>query len=392
MGLTSFVGRSALRATRVLCVEGPGQWLTRVAVEREVERRGWRPALTPADADVLVVCGSAGTVYEDLVSQLWEQLPGPRAQVHVDNGRGVSPTLDAAAAVLLDADAQRDDARTRHSTPDHEGMDQEGMDHGGIDHGGMDHGGMDHGDGGMDQEGMDHGGMEPNGIPLAGGGGDRDGLEMDVLHVRLGPVLPHWPAGFVLRCSLQGDVIVHAEASHIDSQTVVSRTVRGGTVEPAFEQGRPVGSVAAARRCDDVSALLGLAGWDRAAALARRARDHHLDGDLQAAHAAVARLDGVVGRSRMLRWSLRGLARVDDQRAAELGLPPGLTGDALDRLRAALFWLTSPADDRPEGDGPSVPAEAVAQLATGLDLAAARLVVASLGLSRVERDLAVSHG
>ena len=77
---------------------------------------------------------------------------------------------------------------------------------------------MDHGGHGMDHGGMDHGDMEmsPGGIPLAEGGEDRDGLEMDVLHVRLGPVLPHWPAGLVLRCSLQGDVIAEAQAELVD--------------------------------------------------------------------------------------------------------------------------------------------------------------------------------
>src|SRR5699024_755889 len=63
-----------------------------------------------------------------------------------------------------------------------------------------------------------HGGMDmaPGGIPLAQGGDDRHGLEMDVLHLALGPVLPFWPAGLVLRCSLQGDVVVGAEAAVID--------------------------------------------------------------------------------------------------------------------------------------------------------------------------------
>lgn len=365
MGLTSIVGRSALRATRVLWVEIPGQWLTRVAVEREVERRGWRSALTPADADVLVVCGLARAVDDDLVQRIWAQLPGPRAYAVVDDCRDASSALDGAAADLLDFDAQREDARTRRSTQDH---------------GNMDHGNMDHGD------------MEPNGIPLAGGDGDRDGLEMDVLNVRLGPVLPHWPAGFVLRCALHGDVVAHAEVCHVDTDTVGPPTQLAGTGEPTCVQGIAAGSVAAARGCDDVAALLALAGWDRAGALARRARDHYLDGDSQAAQAAVARLDRVVGRSRVLRWSLRGLAHVDSQRAGELGLPPGLTGDVHDRLRAALFRLTRPSDEAPGDDRPSVPAEAVAHLTTGLELAAARLVVASLGLSRVERDLAVRHG
>ena len=49
--------------------------------------------------------------------------------------------------------------------------------------------------------------MSPDGIPLAEGAEDRDGLEMDVLHLPLGPVLAHWPAGVVLRVTLHGDVV-----------------------------------------------------------------------------------------------------------------------------------------------------------------------------------------
>src|SRR5699024_11402590 len=86
---------------------------------------------------------------------------------------------------------------------DHSQMDHSGHgSHGGMDHSGHgSHGGMDHsghsghgGHGGMD--------MAPEGISLAQGGQDRDGLEMDVLHLPLGPVLPFWPAGLVLtaRC------------------------------------------------------------------------------------------------------------------------------------------------------------------------------------------------
>ncbi len=57
--------------------------------------------------------------------------------------------------------------------------------------------------------------MAPAGISLAGGAEDRDGLEMDVLHLPLGPVLPHWPAGLVVRCVLHGDVVAEVEVDHV---------------------------------------------------------------------------------------------------------------------------------------------------------------------------------
>src|SRR5699024_5890983 len=114
---------------------------------------------------------------------------------------------------------------------------------------------------------MDHGGhggmdMAPAGIPLATGGDDRDGLEMDVLHLPLGPVLPLWPAGLVLRCSLQGDVVVDAEACVVD-----------GAGQAAGWEAQTPPVPASAVQCDGVMALLELAGAEGAAGRARRARD-----------------------------------------------------------------------------------------------------------------------
>lgn len=56
----------------------------------------------------------------------------------------------------------------------------------------------------------------PGGIAVAAGGPDRDGLEMDILHLRLGPVLADWPAGLVLWCSLQGDAIAGVDVDTTD--------------------------------------------------------------------------------------------------------------------------------------------------------------------------------
>src|SRR5690606_1954924 len=116
------------------------------------------------------------------------------------------------------------------------------------------------------------------------------GLEMDVLAVRLGPVLPYWPAGLVLQCSLQGDVITAARAETVDGAPHPES-------DPAPE----------ARTIDNVVSLLALAGLDDAAAQARRVRDAVLreDGEPTAGH--VERLRRKVRRSRTLRWSLRGI-------------------------------------------------------------------------------------
>lgn len=60
MGVTRLLARLAVRSARVLVVEAPGQWLTRVELEQQMLRRGWGTAWTPADADVLAVCGAPG--------------------------------------------------------------------------------------------------------------------------------------------------------------------------------------------------------------------------------------------------------------------------------------------------------------------------------------------
>ena len=70
------------------------------------------------------------------------------------------------------------------------------------------------------------------GLPMADRGEDRDGLKLDQLHVPLGPVLPDWPAGLVVRVTLQGDVVQHAEADAVGSRRgrrlVLGRAVAAG--------------------------------------------------------------------------------------------------------------------------------------------------------------------
>ena len=77
----------------------------------------------------------------------------------------------------------------------------------------------------------------PDGIPLAEGAEDRDGLEMDVLHLPLGPVLRHWPAGVVLRLTLHGDVVADAEVTRLDARELSGRR-RAHPRRPAPRRGR----------------------------------------------------------------------------------------------------------------------------------------------------------
>lgn len=363
---------AAVAGAHVLVVEVPGWWLERVAVEQAVAARGWRPAVAPADADVLLVCGAPGAALSEVVDRLWDQLPGPRARVEMSAVEDASTAVEAAADWLRDGRRQDRDARSRAREPSVEAPDA------GLGHGDM--GGMGHADmGGMG--GMDHGdmGMAPGGIPLAGGGEDRDGLEMDVLRVPLGPVLPHWPAGLVVRCSLSGDVVTGAEVE------VLAAAGRPSARPAATRSAPDRPRVEAARRCDGVSRLLAVAGSDHAAAEARRARDELLSG---AEHGAtLCRLDRLhrrVTRSRTLRWMLRGLGPLDGAALAARSLPASAGGDVHDRLVAMLERARSPVGEASVETPSATAVQTVAVLAalpalvTGLDLAAARLVVASL--------------
>ena len=384
MGLSGALARLAVRATRLLVVEVPGHWATRMEVEHQLLRRGWRPAWTPADADVLAVCGAPGPELSELVDRLWEQMPGPRVRADITSPGTVGSALDAAAALLLDTPHHRTDAQERAQEPEiPEDADHGG--HGGMDHGEMDHGEMDHGGHGG------HGGMDmaPEGIPLAEGGEDRDGLEMDVLHLPLGPVLPFWPAGLVLRCSLQGDVVVNAEASMVDGRN-------DDEDDGAGAAGPSAGPAPAAVVvwCDQVVALLALAGAEDAASGARRARDALLCGDEDAARDAVERLDRTVRRSWLLRSSLRGVLLLDRAGLERHGLPGHCRGDAHDRLLSRVERIRAEAggtEPTPAEDG-GVPWAVVPDLVTGLELGSVRLAVASLDLDPHPAVQAVGHG
>ncbi len=414
MGMTAALTRAAVRRVHVLTVEVPGDWVLRAAVERCVAARGWCAAVSPADADALAVCGMPGSELGEVVERIWDQLPGPRVRIDITDKESIDSALDRAGAELLDCGRQRDDARDRAQSPRpdhsghhggtaHGGTDHRGMNHGAMDHNGhhgMDHSAMEHGDmdhhnmdhGAMDHSGhhgMAHGGMEmaPAGIALAEGGEDRDGLEMDVLHLRLGPVLPHWPAGLVLRCSLQGDVLAEAEAWIVDNDHESRYKAPPERTE----------LVVAARQCDHVVDLLELSGWPRAAAIARQARDLLLgDSDVDRARELLDGLHKMLGKSRLLRWSLRDLAPLTSESLDRHELPAALAGDTYDRLLTrvglARTLLREPLNSSLfELDSTKI-SDVLPALVRGLDMATARLVVASLGIDTARANESIPHG
>jgi hypothetical protein len=314
---------------RPLVVTAPGGTAARLAVERVVRERGWRPAPSPAAANLLVVTGEPRPALEPYLRQVWQLVPAPRARVAVPAPQDAIERLDSALLVLRDVDRQREQAtQPAAHVEQHEPAEQHES-HGG--HG--DHGHM--------------GGMEmPGGVPMADRADDRDGLKLDQLHVPLGPLLPLWPAGLIIHTRLQGDVIQDAAVEVLDGE---------GSSWPADDS--------TARRLDSAASLLALAGWMDASVAAQRFRDETLAGGRPRLTKWAAR----VRRSRTLRWLLSGVGSVSDG-------PARLTGDALDRL---YRWLETTAES-PSRHETQWTVDNLPSLLAGTELATARLVVASL--------------
>ncbi|WP_104527192.1 hypothetical protein [Blastococcus saxobsidens] len=379
----------ALARPRVLLVDPPAKVMLRWSVEAELDRRGWRSAASPADADLLVVLGEPGPELAAAVDVLWSQIPEPRHRLDLHHERALAVDLDAgldalvrrsagvvsgadrpSPASLLGTGADADDEDADGEGMDHEGMDHEGMDHEGMDHEGMDHEGMDHE--GMDHEGMDHEGMhmhhsgEVAGLPMASTASDRDGLELDVLKVALGPVLPGWPTGLVLRADLQGDVLTSAELAWLDADLLPAARPHPDPQQAAL---------------DRLARFLDVAGWSTAARDARRARDGlAADGsdqrEAQRQAEAVARR---VHRSRTLSWTAGGIGQAPSERSSGAGV--------LDRVRR---WCDA-ASGRPVEDPPAASLDDIAALVEGVEIGSARLIVASLDLSPVPVVPASEH-
>lgn len=315
MGLTARLRAAAVRRPHVLIAAVPGHRDVRAAAERLLVDRGWPRAASPADADVLLVCGTLGPGMSAAIEVTWGGLPGPRARACATTAEGVAGALGVAQRQLADLSRQGEDARDRPAPPlgaadaaDAPGTGSE-----------------------TDSTDMDMG--LPGGLAMADRDDDRDGLRLDVLHLVLGPVLPGWPAGLRLTTVLQGDVLAGAEVELLDA-----------SAEPAMS-----GQWEA---WDDLSRLLAAAGWQDGALCAQRARD----GLLPAADAV-----RLVRRSRTLRWSLRGLPG------------PG-SSDLLAYLGRRLDRAEGDAAPEP-AVGPSELCAAV----TGLDVGSAVMVVAAFG-------------
>ncbi|GII64731.1 hypothetical protein Skr01_48160 [Sphaerisporangium krabiense] len=379
MDLTAVPLRAVAARPHVLPATPPGGTRVRLAAERELRLRDLPLALTPADADILLITGPCGPDLEPALERLWRDMPAPRFRTQVDDAGEVAGALEAARSHLAD--------RTSATAP----VSLSGGDLGQAD----DAGG--HGDGETEM---------PAGLPMAEQGPDRDGLTLDRLHVALGPFLADWPGGLILRLTVQGDVVQRAvlvapAPGHAPSAAPFwtepwARAAAGEHVTVGEASRRR-----AAAHLDSMGRLLSVAGWPAAATTARRLRDELLHGAAPAtAGPGVRRFARRVGRSRTLSWMTRGLGPLSASEAAAAGVggpAARADGDVTARYR---LWLATVLEDldrlaepgpldpaRDEGPrgparGPRSPSAALAgvlpALLEGAEMAAARLIVASL--------------
>lgn len=416
MDLTGVLLRAGATRPHVLAVTMPGATAVRLAAEDYLRRQGWPEAMTPADADILLICGDPVAPMAAAVAETWQATPAPRAQAMAARPAEVTGVLEEARARLADRDSQRALAPvgTRRSLLRRSRAGQQPGERGHGDHDAM--GGHDE-----DMAGMHMGGMQMDmavgpvrGLPMAHEGDDRDGLRLDRLHVPLGPVLPDWPAGLLVRLTLQGDVVQQAEPEVLGGG--------GGSFwdEPwrRAAAGEHVATGDAARRraaahLDSLGRFLSLTGWGAAAQAARRLRDDFLAGvPAGRLRPDARRFPRRVGRSRTLAWLTAGLGEVSADDAAAAGAGPRAVGDVTVRYRqwcAGLDAAVSVLEDAsplrlgdlepprgPAADGSALSAGMLALLPgllVGTELAAARLIVASLDpdLDELPVRAAASH-
>lgn len=338
MGLIERLARFGHACPCPLVAVAPGATAIRLAVERELRIRGGRVARSAAEADTLLVCGSVSAEFHETVERIWGQLPSPKARVAVAEPAGVAAALRTATTRLSDVGLQRESAARRTEVRREQDAQPED-------------------DGESEEMSM------PGGLMMADRGADRDGLMLDQLHVRLGPVLPEWPAGLMVATTLQGDVIQAAEVETVPAGPLA--TGPGFWDEPVGAEW--VGPRSAAANLDSASRVLALAGWQQAATSARRLRDALLGGAIRAGE--VAALARGVRRSRTLRWLLAGIAPVAGE-DAWLRLVRWVDG--------AAEAARSPRAAARDAPGTLARLEALPAMVTGLDLASARLAIASL--------------
>ena len=100
MGVTGLLLRAGAARPHVLVAAMPGGTAVRLAAGEQLRCRGWPAALTPADADVLLVAGAPAADITAAVEAAWTAVPAPRVRASVNRPGEVATVLDAAQAEL----------------------------------------------------------------------------------------------------------------------------------------------------------------------------------------------------------------------------------------------------------------------------------------------------
>ena len=441
MDLTARLRRFSFARPHLLLVAAPGAIETRLVVERYARERGWPVAESPADADVLAVVGSFDDGLASVLTVLQSQAPAPWIRVDLPNAAGVASLLDAAPGLLAAWSPELEVGRSDETEPAHggHGHDAEPGDHPadmkheahGHEMGGheMGHemGGheMGHGMGGHEM-GHGMGGHEMGhemgavaGLPMAGRAPDRDGLKLDVLHVPLGPVLRHWPAGLRVSLTVQGDVVQEAVVETLGLAAAGPSFWDLPAVRALSGDHIQVGDTArrrAAAHLDSLMRLLGVAGWEAPATHCAILRDRVLDGEPAGPLAEAFRpLGRRVTRSRALRRMTAGLGELNGRACEKAGVSGPAAVAAGDVWARTEQWVRSIAEDLARSDDGSWVADVegprgrldraeppstallrvLPELVVGVELAGARLVVASLDPDLAELSsvpAVIAHG
>jgi hypothetical protein len=355
MGLTGFLPR-VRRGPRVLLLSSPDATALRLEAEAAVRRMGGFLVMTPVEADLLLEAGVLSGSLRGAADTLWKQIPAPGRRVVVQRAGRVEVDVGAE----LDGFPAAEHVPGRRAEPRH----------------------VERGEG---EEEM------PAGLPMAGRERDRDGLTLDVLHLPLGPFLPYWPAGLVVDTVLQGDVVQQALARDLPVAHRAGAPFWSDADDPKGSSRRT-----AAAHLDSLGRLLALAGWASAARQSHVLRDTVLKSDQDAdVRPDFDRLRRRIERSRMLRWQTDGLGVLPPAEAACLGVdgPATRAGAPWDATARWRQWLAEAADllngrHPTPGEGPRGPhephrrpsralVEAAVALLPGLEIAQARLVMAS---------------
>ncbi|PRW61959.1 hypothetical protein [Actinopolyspora mortivallis] len=394
--MSQTVLRLALARPHVMVLQAAGGERVRLAVDGELRRRGWPSALSPADTDVLVLAGTAGSRLAGRVRALWRRVPEPRLFLHVGEAGEVPRLFDGVREELAGGGGPRtplpesgaEAAATEGNRG--EGRYSEASETRTDSHAGT------HGE----VEGHEHHAGTVEGLAMAGRGPDRDGLALDRLHVPLGSPLPGWPPGLLVHTVLQGDVLQWVEAEQLDDPDAGGE-FWGEPWRHAADGHRVTRGWAARRvvaaRLDSLAGLLTVVGWPDPAGLARRIRDETLAGGPGSRlRAGIARLAGRLRRSRTLTWLTSDIGVLSTGTAHRAGFGGTVLrasragGDVAARWRE---WLTEiergahRVDDTSALSGTAGAAtwvrsgpvlEVLPGLLEGAELSAARLTVASL--------------